>query len=355
MTAPPPLVCLDAQALDRLMPMHLVVLPSGHISQAAPTLQKLCPDSRLVGRRFLEVFEIRRPRCGVMKASDLHALAGVNLRLQFRKNPQSVLKAILVALPDSAGFLINLSFGLSVIEAVREYDLTNGDFAPTDLAIEMLYLVEAKTAVMDESRRLNERLQGARLAAEEQASTDMLTGLRNRRAMDRSLADLAGQAKQFALMHLDLDYFKAVNDTHGHAAGDHVLQAAARVLLAETRKGDIVARVGGDEFVLIFPGLVDETRLSRIANRIVQRLEEPVTFQGKTCRISGSIGFTTSRFYEVPDLDQMLSDADLALYASKHKGRACTTMVTPELVKASRDRRGQAPDPRPDAAPRGPA
>jgi diguanylate cyclase (GGDEF)-like protein len=354
MAAPAPLVCLDPQALDRLMPMHLVILPSGHISQAAPTLQKLCPNARLVGRRFLEVFEIRRPRRPVMTARDLRALAGTNLRLQFRKNPQSVLKAILVGLPDDAGYLVNLSFGLSVIEAVREYDLTNGDFAPTDLAIEMLYLVEAKTAVMDESRRLNERLQGARLAAEEQASTDMLTGLRNRRAMDQSLAELTAQGKQFALMHLDLDYFKAVNDTHGHAAGDHVLQAAAQVLLDETRQGDTVARVGGDEFVLIFPDLVDETRLARIANRIVTRLEEPVEFQGKTCRISGSIGFTTSRLYAAPDLDQMLSDADLALYASKHKGRACTTMVTPDLLKASRDRRDHAPDRRPETAPRDP-
>jgi len=192
---------------------------------------------------------------------------------------------------------------------------------------------------MDESRRLNERLHGARLAAEEQAIPDTLTGLRNRRAMDQSLAGLAARGSEFALMHLDLDYFKTVNDTHGHAAGDHVLQAAARVLLDETRHGDTVARVGGDEFVLIFPGLVDEVRLARIAGRIVKRLEEPVEFQGKTCRISGSIGFTTSRFYEVPDLDQMLSDADVALYASKHKGRACTTMVTPDLLKAAHEGR----------------
>ncbi len=335
-------IALDAASLDRLMPMNLLILPSGHIGRVAPTIAKLCPEQELVGRRFLEVFEFTRPRRNIRNIDDLRSILGASLRLRFRSGTQIGLKGILVEIQDDGCLLLNLSFGLSVVEAVQEFGLTNGNFSPTDLAIEMLYLVEAKTAVMEESRKLNQRLQNARLRAEEQASTDALTGLKNRRAMDQALSRLTKAGEKFGLMHLDLDYFKNVNDTLGHAAGDLVLQATANVLLDETRDGDTVARVGGDEFVLIFEGLVDQGRLMKIANRIVERLEEPVIFDGKECRISGSIGFTVSTFYDAPDLDQMLSDADVALYASKHKGRACSTMVTPELLEdAARSREVQ--------------
>ena len=151
---------------------------------------------------------------------------------------------------DGGGVLINLSFGMTVVEAVRDHRLTDADFAPTDLAMELLYLVEAKTAVMQELRDMNRRLEGAKTAAEEQALTDTLTGLRNRRAMDMALSRLMLRGTPFGLMHLDLDFFKAVNDTLGHAAGDHVLRQVARVLRVQMRGGDTVARMGGDEFVV---------------------------------------------------------------------------------------------------------
>lgn len=143
------------------------------------------------------------------------------------------------------GAFLNLSFGIGVAEAVRRHALTVEDFAATDLTVEMLYLVEAKTAVMDELRNLNRRLQGAKVAAEEQALTDQLTGLRNRRALDLQMKALIRLGASFGLMHIDLDFFKQVNDTLGHAAGDHVLREVARVLTQETRATDMAARVGG--------------------------------------------------------------------------------------------------------------
>jgi diguanylate cyclase (GGDEF)-like protein len=166
------------------------------------------------------------------------------------------------------------------------------------------------------------------MSAEKQATTDVLTGLKNRRAMDALLADMTLSRRPFGLMHLDLDYFKEVNDTFGHGAGDQILQKAASILLSEVRAEDAVARVGGDEFVLVFDNIVDVERLMLIAERIVQKLEEPVEFQNKQCSISGSIGITASSFYKSPDPVRMLSDADIALYASKDKGRACATVAT---------------------------
>ena len=242
-----------------------------------------------------------------------------------REAPRRSLKGVLVALPQG-GAVVNLSFGISVLDAVRDYALTSADFAATDLAIEMLYLVEAKSAAMEASRKLNLRLQGAMIAAEEQAFTDTLTGLKNRRALDHVLERMLGAKVPFALMHLDLDYFKTVNDTLGHAAGDTVLQKVARVMVEHTRDQDTVARVGGDEFVILFNDLTDRRRLMRVGARLIEALEEPIPFEGHSCHISASIGITLTTAYSSPEASVMMNDADAALYASKRAGRGCARL-----------------------------
>ena len=308
--------------LDRLCPMHARLNATGHIVHAGPTLSKLRPDFTLPGMRFLELVELRRPRGdGSMRA--LMAAAGRKLHLRFRDRPRTQLKGVLAPLPGGEGAVVDLSLGISMVESVRDYALTSADFAATDLTVEMLYLVEANSAAMDASRKLNLRLQGARIAAEEQAFTDTLTGLRNRRALDCVLERMIASERQFALMTLDLDFFKAVNDRLGHAAGDHVLQEVARRMVEETRGEDIAARVGGDEFLLLLDGLGDPVRLSDIARRMIARLEEPIPFESETCRISASIGATLSHAYTTPREAEMLADADRALYAAKEAGRGC--------------------------------
>jgi diguanylate cyclase len=324
-----PAVSMPPIVLDRLLPMHLLLDAGGVITRVGPTLEKLRGDEPLIAQRLDEVFELRRGG-GKRWSARLEGLVHSRLRLNFCRPPCTTFKGILMPMPGG-GYLLNLSFGIAVIDAVREYRLTSSDFAPTDLAVEMLYLVEANTAVLDESKKLNMRLQGARLAAEQQASTDTLTGLKNRRAMDEALARMSFLNSSFAVMQLDLDFFKAVNDTMGHAAGDKVLQVVAQILTNETRMIDLVARVGGDEFVLIFDQMDDADQLVKIAERIIARLEEPVVFEGKTCSISGSVGLAISSFYDEPDVDKILSDADLALYASKNAGRARVTVYSSKL------------------------
>jgi diguanylate cyclase (GGDEF)-like protein len=181
--------------------------------------------------------------------------------------------------------------------------------------------MEAKSAAMQESQRLNTNLLTARRAAEEQALTDALTGLPNRRAMDSSLSQIIREGVDFACMHLDLDKFKAVNDKFGHAAGDYILKNAGQILQEEIRSQDIVCRVGGDEFVLLFRGLTDPKKLEGIAKRIIKRFEMPIQFEGNICQISGSAGTTVSTFYNTLDPDEILRHADEALYASKNAGR----------------------------------
>lgn len=230
-------------AFDILCLMHLRLTDTGHIVHVEHFLKKMRADTDLIGKWFLEVFRLDRPR-SVKSMSELTQRARSKLHLELRDEPFTALKGVLVQLPDRQGALVNLSCGISVLEGVQDYGLSSADFAATDLVIEMLFLVEAKSAAMDASRNLNNRLQGAKLAAEEQAATDTLTGLKSRRAADHILAAALAEDSEFSLMNLDLEFFKSVNDTQGDAAGDYVLQEVAKVMRAETRKVDMIARVG---------------------------------------------------------------------------------------------------------------
>ncbi|WP_317055655.1 diguanylate cyclase domain-containing protein [Roseovarius rhodophyticola] len=312
--------------LDVLCPMHVVLNATGHVVHTGPTLTKVFGGDRLNGKRFLELFELKRPKLGP-NMQDLLSAKGKRLHFMLRHRSRAEMKGVLLPLPENGalgppgGALINLSFGISVVEAVQAFNLSDADFAITDLTVELLYLVEAKSAAMQASRKLNTRLQGAKIAAEERAYTDTLTGLRNRRALEPVVSRLIEAGEDFALMQLDLDHFKAVNDTKGHAAGDHVLREVAEVLREETRDDDTIIRVGGDEFVLIFATIVEARTLAQISARLIERLQRPIDFNGQACRISGSMGSTLSCQYEHPNLERMMEDADLALYQAKSEGR----------------------------------
>jgi diguanylate cyclase (GGDEF)-like protein len=319
---------LDLTALSSLMPLHVLLGADGTILSVGPTVQRMRPNQSFRGTSLFHWFHIRRPH-GVGSMEALLDGGRSRLSLEFQAPPRTALKGHFVPTADGR-YLLDLSFGITVSEAVATYGLTAADFAPTTLAVELLYLVEAKSAAMSESRNLNRRLEDARIAAERLARTDALTGLLNRRGMETMIEDMMERGASFGLMHVDLDYFKSINDTFGHAAGDQVLMRVARLLERETRDVDSVIRLGGDEFVILMREMTNGRRLAAVADRIIAALSQPIPYEGNYCRVSASIGITTSDIYDCPDVNQMLRDADLALYRSKLEGRSRMTVFGAE-------------------------
>jgi diguanylate cyclase (GGDEF)-like protein len=331
-----------AQVLDRLMPLHLVVGADGCIDHCGPTLAKLVDPGTLAGQPFLEAFTLRRPRDAFSFVA-LRAQPFAPLRLTLARDDALPMRGILAPLPDGRT-LVNLSFGIALVDAVARYRLTADDFATTDLAVEMLYLVEAQSAAFQESRKLNARLDSAKIAAEEQAFTDTLTGLKNRRAMVHVVERLVRSHVHFAILLVDLDYFKDVNDSLGHAAGDHVLQAVARALMDEVRPGDTVVRIGGDEFAVIACDMRDPAAALSLGRRIVQRVEQPVPFAGHVCRISASIGIALSATRPRATFDELMAAADATLYEVKSAGRANAAVAVPDDGSAGSSASASAAD-----------
>jgi diguanylate cyclase (GGDEF)-like protein/PAS domain S-box-containing protein len=154
-----------------------------------------------------------------------------------------------------------------------------------------------------------------------EADTDALTGLANRRALERTLdaalARASARARSVALLMLDLDGFKAINDTHGHAAGDEALREVARRLQRSVRERDMVSRLGGDEFVVVLTDLGDHSAaVEDSMARIREALSEPITFGEETLGLGAAIGVATFPA-DGGNADDLLAHADRGMYAAK--------------------------------------
>lgn len=154
--------------------------------------------------------------------------------------------------------------------------------------------------------------------SQEEAERDALTGLLNRRGLERRLRQL-GKDAACGILAIDLDRFKRVNDAHGHAAGDLVLADVARRLESGVRSDDLVIRLGGDEFLVAMPGVTVE-RLAAIAQQLVGSLGQPHVFHGTELLVGGSVGVAWSSALP-EDVADLIARADAALYAAKRAGR----------------------------------
>ena len=161
------------------------------------------------------------------------------------------------------------------------------------------------------------RLHAAHLA--QAAATDPLTGLANRTGLAQGAAHLLADGAPHALMLLDLDRFKPINDVHGHDAGDAVLRAVAARLQAHVRAGDIVARLGGDEFVVLLADPRPDADLKALALRLGEAVRQPVEFHGHALTVGASTGIARSP-RDGRTLTELMRSADQAMYQAKQSG-----------------------------------
>jgi diguanylate cyclase (GGDEF)-like protein len=200
-----------------------------------------------------------------------------------------------------------------------EWDVTADVLLNRELSSQKA-IAEARAVALEQSR--------ARI--EHAADHDYLTGLPNRRYFDRRLAELrkdnAGQT--LAVLHIDLDGFKEINDKWGHAAGDATLQSAAARISGAITANDIVARVGGDEFVAVLANVGSAEKLEAIADDILSRLRREVRFGNEMLRIGASVGVASSRADRAGNL---LAESDVALFQAKKLGRNRVEFFTPQL------------------------
>jgi diguanylate cyclase (GGDEF)-like protein len=158
-----------------------------------------------------------------------------------------------------------------------------------------------------------------------QATHDPLTGLANRTQSMRLLAGALGRTRRrdttVGLLFIDLDGFKAVNDTHGHRTGDEVLRQVAHRMAQEIRDGDFVGRLGGDEFLVGIEDVVDETSAAILANRLIAAISEPIWVgEDLMVQVGASVGIAMGRGGET-SVETLLHEADLAVYRAKDAGR----------------------------------
>lgn len=157
-----------------------------------------------------------------------------------------------------------------------------------------------------------------------QAHFDFLTGLPNRKMLADELKKSIGSGDQtgsnVALVFLDLDHFKEVNDVLGHHAGDQLLQEVARRISRSVRRGDIVGRMGGDEFMVIINRASTKEMVEAVCGRVLASLEEPFTIESDQVAVTASLGITLFPD-DATDLTELFKNADMAMYAAKGKGR----------------------------------
>ncbi len=193
-------------------------------------------------------------------------------------------------------------------------------------------LQDALKQAKAETERRNTELEDTKSRIEHMAMHDSLTGLPNRRFLDIELSrsvDKTETAPQ-GLLIVDLDRFKQINDTFGHAAGDALLVHVADILRSLARPSDFVARIGGDEFVILCRHDTERQHLTMLAQSIVARMQRPMIYEGNACRFGVSVGISTAE-NDAEEISRLLVNADLALYEAKSTGRNRFAFFTLEL------------------------
>lgn len=310
------------------------------------------PKTRALGQGLSEyVIRNRRPLMGTLAELKRLAEEGEVELMPVGMEPTYWLGVPLFVSDEVIGLLVLQSYAAEAAFGPGDQDLLS--FVASQIAnsldrrrhaelllqanVELEQRVEERTAELREEILARERIQEQ---LKHQVMHDALTGLPNRSYLRDRLDRLLGRQRrepnrQFALLYLDVDRFKVINDSLGHLAGDEVLKEVSRRLLLCVRDQDVAARLSGDEFSVLLED-VDTATAIRVAERIIQTVAEPLEVVGKTLEPAVSVGVALSDpSYQIAD--EILRDADTALYRAKETGRKRVELFDDRLQKRAVD------------------
>ncbi len=188
--------------------------------------------------------------------------------------------------------------------------------------------------------KMNEKVHKRTETLDRKAHHDELTGLLNRtnvlNEVNNAIVHAIESGKKTAILFLDLNKFKTINDTLGHDVGDIILQNAAKRLTESTRADDLVFRIGGDEFAILLTGIAQKDDVQYIVEKILKSFENPMMIQGKQLEVSTSIGAAIAPD-STENAEELLKMADVAMYDSKHNQESHFAFFEPDMLKRSND------------------
>jgi diguanylate cyclase (GGDEF)-like protein len=276
-----------------------------------------CGHEALTAGNFgdaLRLFRSAKPDCVLLDVM-MPTVDGFKLARMFKSEAVSFVPVILLTALDD-------------IESKRRGMASGADdfLSKPVSALELQIRLSSMLRIKELTDKIH--LMNAQLA--EIAVTDALTSLFNRRALSEHLEREFSRSRRYghvmAVLIFDLDHFKSINDTHGHAVGDRVLQIMGSTLRATIRDTDITGRYGGEEFLVVAPETPPQQALV-LADRIRLALEERTRDQPDLPRVTTSVGIATSRSTQASSWDELVQIADAALYEAKRKGRNCCVLA----------------------------
>lgn len=295
---------LERTAIDAAPDGVLMVNAQGIILKANPAMELLCgySETELVGRS-VNIFLPER-----MREKHTHLIAGYFSQPVTR--PMGLVRQLQLQRSDGSSVHVDIALGQCSV---------------ADEPAAVVFIRD-----MTEVRRLQEDMQY-------QATHDSLTGLANRwmfgQHFEQAIQRATRSGRPLALLLLDLDDFKGINDAHGHAVGDQVLMEVARRLRGALRSGDVLSRLGGDEFTVLLPDLPSLAHAQQVAEKLQRLLSAPCRVQGCEVSLGASIGLACYPT-DAHDTETLMRYADMAMYAAKGKGRGTWVAYAPHMSQA---------------------
>lgn len=332
---------LQQPLLNQLFPFYVLFEAGedGSVIETGPAVKKIFSRS-ITASKFCHCFKITRPSgavsCHEFFQNHLDSVLFVscldtNARLRGQVVPV-----------ENAYYLFVGSLLITEAGAIDANGLKISDFAPHDTTPDIVILHRFRELQVSDLERKSAALKLAldeRDRYSEEAAKDPLTGLNNRRAFWAQCEPIIEEIEyrqSAVVLAIDLDEFKQINDEYGHRAGDVVLKEVSRRLRKSVRSGDVVGRIGGDEFaILLNGGAIDE--VYGITNRLFHVLTRPFDHEGVSYKMRASIGAVVAS--KVDSLDQLISDADIAMYNGKVVHADKPTWYTAEMRALHRERK----------------